>query len=69
MPEFRENDRHKTFHKLIHDGLDRVEVTVKAFKKDPTKYRPEKLREALDSFREPLYTHLAEEVYVQNCAL
>jgi hypothetical protein len=65
MPEFRENDRHKTSHKLIHDGLDRLEVVVKAFKKDPTNYKPEKLREALDSFREPLYTHLAEEVCVK----
>lgn len=62
MPEFRENERHKTSHKLIHDGLDRVEAAVKAFKKDPTKYKPETMREALDSFREPLYTHLAEEV-------
>lgn len=67
MPEFRENERHKTSHKLIHDGLDRVEATIKAFRKDLTKYKPEKLREALDSFREPLYTHLAEEVYVFDC--
>jgi len=64
MPNFRENERHKTFHKLIHDGLDRLEVLVQAFRREPTTYSPEKMREALDRFREPLYTHLAEEVYV-----
>lgn len=64
MPEFRDNDRHKTSHKLIHDGLDLLEKTVKGFKSNPSTYKPEELRAALDSFREPLYTHLAEEVFV-----
>ncbi|PVG00330.1 hypothetical protein CPB86DRAFT_782658 [Serendipita vermifera] len=62
MPEFRPNEKHKNSHKKIHDGLDRVEIVVKEFKENPSSYKPEVLREALDSFREPLYTHLAEEV-------
>lgn len=64
MPEFRPNERHKNSHKLIHDGLDRLEVVVNAFRAEPSTYKPEVLKEALDSFREPLYTHLAEEVCV-----
>jgi hypothetical protein len=64
MAEFRANERHKNSHKLIHDGLDRVEATVHEFRLSPSSYSPAKMREALDSFREPLYTHLAEEVYV-----
>jgi hypothetical protein len=62
MPEFRPNEKHKNSHKKIHDGLDKVEEVVKEFKENPSAYKPEVLREALDSFREPLYTHLAEEV-------
>ncbi|KAG8827441.1 hypothetical protein FRC19_003239 [Serendipita sp. 401] len=62
MPEFRANERHKKSHKLIHDGLDRVEAVVKGFREDNSSYNPVEMRAALDSFREPLYTHLAEEV-------
>lgn len=29
---------------------------------DDTKYSPEKMREVLDSFREPLFRHLDQEV-------
>lgn len=64
MPEFRPNERHKASHKLIHDGLDKVGALVEEFRKEPSSYSPARLREALDSFREPLYTHLDEEVYV-----
>ncbi|KAG8811521.1 hypothetical protein FRC17_002421 [Serendipita sp. 399] len=62
MPEFRANERHKKSHKLIHDGLDRIEAAVKGFEEDNSSYNPVEMRTALDSFREPLYTHLAEEV-------
>ena len=64
MPEFREDEKHKTAHKQIHDGLDRVNLLVVKWKEDPATYKPDELRAALDSFREPLYRHLAEEVYV-----
>jgi hemerythrin-like domain-containing protein len=64
MPEFRENEKHKMAHKQIHDGLDRVNMLVANWKEDPSAYKPDELRAALDSFREPLYRHLAEEVYV-----
>jgi hypothetical protein len=64
MTEFRANERHKNSHKLIHDGLDRLEAVVHEFRLTPSSYSPGKMRETLDSFREPLYTHLAEEVYV-----
>ncbi|KAG8802381.1 hypothetical protein FRC17_006421 [Serendipita sp. 399] len=62
MPEFRANERHKKSHKLIHNGLDRIEAAVKGFEEDNSSYNPVEMRAALDSFREPLYTHLAEEV-------
>jgi hypothetical protein len=66
MPEFRENEKHKVSHKQIHDGLDRVNLLVVQWKEDPSTYKPDELRAALDSFREPLYRHLAEEVYVDQ---
>jgi len=62
MPEFRENEKHKTSHKQIHDGIDSVNLLVAKWKDDPSTYKPDELRAALDSFREPLYRHLAEEV-------
>jgi len=62
MAVFRENERHKNSHKLIHDGLDKLEAIVHEFRLSPSSYSPTRMREALDSFREPLYTHLAEEV-------
>jgi hypothetical protein len=62
MPEFRENERHKTMHKLIHDGLDKIEDLLEVFRETPSSYKPADLKAALDSFRDPLYTHLAEEV-------
>jgi hypothetical protein len=64
MPEFRENEKHKIAHKQIHDGLDRVNLLVTKWKEEPSTYKPDELRAVLDSFREPLYRHLAEEVYV-----
>jgi hypothetical protein len=82
MPEFRPNERHKTSHTLIHDGLDRLEATIHEFKESPATYKPEVLRDILDSFRlvyvfgpgwqltqfirDVLYDHLAEEVYVPS---
>lgn len=64
MPDFREDEKHKTSHKQIHDGIDRVNLLVAKWKDDPSTYKSDELRAALDSFREPLYRHLAEEVYV-----
>jgi len=64
MPEFREDEKHRISHKQIHDGLDVVNLLVAKWKDDPSTYKPDELRAALDSFREPLYRHLAEEVYV-----
>ena len=37
---------------------------VRKFQADVTTYSPVELRAALDSFREPLFKHLDEEVYV-----
>lgn len=62
MPEFRPNERHKTSHKLIHDGLDQLEAIVQKFRETPSTYKPEVMRNTLDSFRDVLYHHLAEEV-------
>jgi len=42
----------------------RVNLLVVQWKEDPSMYKPDELRGALDSFREPLYRHLAEEVFV-----
>jgi len=62
MPEFSQNEKHKTSHKQIHDGLDKLSALVKKWKKDTTTYSPSELLACLESFREVLFRHLDEEV-------
>jgi len=62
MPSFREDEQHRLKHKQIHDGLDALAVIIKRVKEDPSSYSPADLRACLDGFREPLMTHLDEEV-------
>lgn len=62
MPEFREDEKHKESHRKIHAGLDKTNALLTTFERNPKSYDAQALRDALDSFREPLYTHLAEEV-------
>lgn len=61
-PAFRDNAEHRLSHKAIHDGLDRYGSFLREAMADESKYSPEKLREILDSFREPLMRHLDDEV-------
>jgi len=62
MPAFSQNEKHLKSHEGIHEGLDRLSLLTTAYRKDPTSYSPEKIRECLDSFRDVLMTHLDEEV-------
>ncbi|BEI86641.1 hypothetical protein CcaverHIS002_0609280 [Cutaneotrichosporon cavernicola] len=61
-PAFRDGAEHKADHAAIHDGLERYQEFLRACMMDDTKYSPEKMREILDSFREPLFRHLDQEV-------
>ncbi|KLT40565.1 hypothetical protein CC85DRAFT_277466 [Cutaneotrichosporon oleaginosum] len=61
-PAFREGAEHKADHAAIHDGLERYQQFLRASMMDESKYSPEKMREILDSFREPLFRHLDQEV-------
>jgi len=62
MPSFREDEQHKTAHKLIHDGLDALGGYVQRIRAEPSMYSSVDLRAVLDGFREPLMRHLDEEV-------
>ncbi|KIJ50408.1 hypothetical protein M422DRAFT_224736 [Sphaerobolus stellatus SS14] len=63
MPTFQDDDQHKTSHKKIHDGLDALAALITRFRQEPNTYSPVELRSCLDGFREPLMTHLDEEVH------
>lgn len=43
-------------------GLDAIHALITRFKAEPSSYSPDELRACMDSFREPLLTHLDEEV-------
>jgi len=45
-------------------GLDALHALITKVRENPSSYSPADLRACLDSFREPLMTHLDEEVYV-----
>lgn len=62
MPSFADNEKHKSSHKVIHEGLDKLETLAASWKKEPTTFSPDTLRACLDEFRKPLFTHLDEEV-------
>lgn len=61
-PAFRNDAEHRASHKAIHDGLERYSSFLRDAMADESKYSPGKLREILDSFREPLMRHLDDEV-------
>lgn len=61
-PAFAHNAEHEDFHHRIHDGLERYSRFLRESLDDPAKYSAAKLRETLDSFREPLFQHLDKEV-------
>lgn len=61
-PAFRNDAEHKSSHKAIHDGLERYSSFLRNAMADESMYSPAKLREILDSFREPLMRHLDDEI-------
>jgi hypothetical protein len=61
-PAFQHGAEHKLAHEAIHDGLERYSAFLHESLKDEKSYAPDKLRAILDSFREPLFHHLDQEV-------
>ncbi|KAI0090461.1 hypothetical protein BDY19DRAFT_940269 [Irpex rosettiformis] len=49
-------------HKVIHDILDQLVVSIQAAKEDHAKFKPGELKELMEKFREPFFTHLDDEV-------
>jgi len=62
MPAFSPDQKHKNAHKAIHAGLDNLERLVNKYTADPSCYSPQEMKKCLDSFRDVLVDHLAEEV-------
>ncbi|EJD42344.1 hypothetical protein AURDEDRAFT_168645 [Auricularia subglabra TFB-10046 SS5] len=62
MQAFQPNDKHRTSHKGIHDGLDKLSELVRKWRTEPASYSPTEMRACLDSFRDVLFRHLDEEV-------
>ncbi|KZW02261.1 hypothetical protein EXIGLDRAFT_735740 [Exidia glandulosa HHB12029] len=60
----RKMDFHKEQdeHKVIHDTVDAILTFLTAAKADPSKFDAAHLKQILVEFREPLYSHLDEEV-------
>lgn len=61
-PAFRDDAEHRASHRAIHDGLEHYSSFLRGAMADESTYAPDKLREILDSFREPLMRHLDDEV-------
>ena len=49
---------------MILLGLDRLTALVNGWKVNESSYSPAQLRECLDSFKEVLFMHLDQEVWV-----
>ncbi|KAF8079200.1 hypothetical protein FPV67DRAFT_1467856 [Lyophyllum atratum] len=49
-------------HGVIHESLGKILATILESKADSSKFDGAKLREAMVAFKDPLYTHLDEEV-------
>ncbi|KAG6907939.1 hypothetical protein DXG01_006797 [Tephrocybe rancida] len=52
----------KAQHEIIHANLDRLLALIIDAKADPSKFDAAALKDLMAEFREPLYTHLDEEV-------
>ncbi|KAJ9094933.1 hypothetical protein QFC21_005725 [Naganishia friedmannii] len=66
MPQFkagaRESGEHLKSHKQIHNGMDKYAALLNKYATDSTSYSPTELKENMDSWRDVLFKHLAEEV-------
>jgi len=61
MSVFGDNAKHRNAHAIIHEGMNRLSALVGRYQRDPTIYSPVEIRDCLDSFKEVLVSHLAEE--------
>jgi len=61
MSVFGDNAKHRNAHAIIHEGMNRLSALVGRYQRDPTIYSPVEIRDCLDSFRDVLVSHLAEE--------
>lgn len=62
MPKFREELELLTHHKLIHEGLERLEAYIGECLAGTRELRMEEMGEVLDGFGDVLWEHLDEEV-------
>ena len=62
MPAFQEEMELLTQHKLIHVGMDRLEIYVNECKATKRDFRLDEMKDVLDSFGTVLWTHLDAEV-------
>jgi len=61
MAAFADNQKHRNAHRLIHEGLDRLSTLIARYQNEPVIYSPVDVRDCLNSFRDVLVSHLAEE--------
>jgi hypothetical protein len=61
-PAFRPGAGHIQSHRDIHDGLERYNKYIDQAMRDPSKYNSLQFRAVMDSFHQPLYDHLDQEV-------
>ncbi|KAG6847786.1 hypothetical protein H0H93_006002 [Arthromyces matolae] len=52
----------KAQHEVIHANLDKLLAVIVGAKTDPTKFDAASLKALMDEFKEPLYTHLDDEL-------
>jgi hypothetical protein len=62
MPIFRDNERMKQHHKVIHGGLIRLQNYLNECRSTERELRMDEMLEIMDSFGETLWVHLDEEV-------
>ncbi|CAI6277020.1 unnamed protein product [Periconia digitata] len=62
MPAFRKELELLTHHKLIHEGLERLEEYLNGCKSGETEFRMGEMKNVMDSFGGTLWEHLDAEV-------
>jgi hemerythrin-like domain-containing protein len=62
MPIFRANERMKEHHKVIHDGLVKLQEYLDSCKGGERELRMAEMLEIMNSFGDTLWEHLDEEV-------
>ncbi|KAH9929509.1 uncharacterized protein BXZ73DRAFT_102040 [Epithele typhae] len=62
MTSFQDDEVHLKSHEGIHHGVDALTKLVRRYLDEPSTYKPDEMRECLDSWRKVLFDHLDQEV-------